>query len=103
MVPLIIELEVRRSTQQTKKDNNGDLTTTTTTTTTIIIIITTWKRKEPTWVPNSGVDGIALLKQKLDQKRCHEPGAADHARSLLSDMLGGHGVRYSVLPLPLRL
>lgn len=47
--------------------------------------------KRRTWVPDSGVDGIALLQQELDQQRSDEAGATDDARSLLSDMLSGHG------------
>jgi hypothetical protein len=49
------------------------------------------KMKRRTWVPDSGVDGIALLQQELDQQRSDEAGAADDARSLLPDMLSGHG------------
>ena len=60
------------------------------------------KMKRRTWVPDSGVDGIALLQQELDQQRSDEAGAADDARSLLSDMLSlsGHGcwILYATSP-----
>lgn len=49
------------------------------------------KKRRSTWVPDSSVNSVALLKQQLDQQRCNVSGATYDTSGLFAYGLAGHG------------